>query len=134
MVVSAKSALARVQGKGGGCEGQQVQKVGWSRRGVEKEQHRPGWDGMLLFIISGLKVTWGGCLRPFLQQIYEEYRSYFKGATRKQMSVSNSKFELFCSLCQEILNQVPLVSFWTHTFGLWCQLHYGAKLESLKGK
>ena len=50
------------------------------------------------------------------------------------MSVSNSKFELFCTLCQETLNQVPLVSFWTHTFGLWCQLHYGAKLESLKGK
>ena len=28
--------------------------------GVGKEPHRPGWDGMLPFIISGLKVTWGG--------------------------------------------------------------------------
>lgn len=79
--------------------------------GREKGQHRPGWGGMLP-LISGLKVTWGRLSEtPSSRQIHEEYRSSFKGAMRKQMSVSNSKFELFCTLCQEILNQVPLVFF-----------------------
>lgn len=46
MVVSAKSALAQVQGRGGGCKGQQVQKVGWSRSGCGEgtTQARMGRD------------------------------------------------------------------------------------------
>ena len=46
MVLSAKSALAPVQGRGGGCEGQQVQKAGWRRsgRGEGTTQARMGRD------------------------------------------------------------------------------------------
>lgn len=38
-------------------------------------------------------------------------------------SVSSSKFGLFSILCQEILNQVPLVSFLACIFGLCCQIN-----------
>lgn len=39
------------------------------------------------------------------------------------MSVSSHKFELFCMLCQEILNQVPLVSYVARLPGLWRQIN-----------
>lgn len=112
-----------------------------SREGrMEEEQvwrrNNTGQDGTGSCRLSSQGSGWPGeaVWDPSSRQIHEEHRCYFKGAMRKQMSVSNSKFELFCTLCQEILNQVPLVSFWAHTFGLWCQLQYGAKVESLKGK
>lgn len=39
------------------------------------------------------------------------------------MSVSSSKFELFCILRQEILNQVPLVSYVARILELYCQIN-----------